>query len=67
MGVRDRLRAKMPPEGDERWEKCELKELLEDTAIVIDEGQEIELELTEELVDLFESRNEGKEAWYIKK
>ena len=67
MSTEDRLRAKEPPEGDERWNKCRIKELGDEKAIVIDEGEEIELTLTPELMDLFKSRKDGKKAWYIAK
>ena len=67
MSIGDRLRAKEPPEGDERWNRCSIKELGDEKALVIDEGEEIELKLTPELMDLFKSRMDGKSAWYIKK
>lgn len=67
MGIGDRLRAKEPPEGDERWKKCRIKELGDKKALIIDDGEEIELELTSELMDLFKSRMDGKTAWYINK
>lgn len=67
MGISDRLRAKKPPEGDERWSKCEIKELKDEKAIVKDQEKEIEIHLTPELMDLFKSRMDGKTAWYIKK
>lgn len=67
MGVKDRLRAKKPPEDDKRWSKCKLKTIKEKEAIVKDQKQEIKLELTSELVKLFKSRMDGENAWYIKK
>ncbi len=67
MGVTDRLRAKKPPEGDDRWEKCEIKEIRKDSVKINDNGKEIQLNLTEALVELFESRKEGETAYYIKK
>ena len=67
MGVNDRLRAKKPPEKDDRWKKCEIKEIRKDSVKVNDNGKEIELNLTEALVELFESRKDGKTAYYIKK
>ena len=67
MSVQDRLRAKEPPEDDQRWKKCRIKELGDEKAQIIDDGEEIEVTLTSELMDLFKSRMEGKTAWYIKK
>ena len=67
MGIGDRLRAKEPPEGDERWTECRIKEVGDERAIVKDNGEEIVLSLTSELADLFRSRMDGKTAWYIEK
>ena len=67
MSVSDRLRAEKPPENDGRWKRCEIVELKSSVAVVKDGGSRLTLELTEELVDLFESRWEDNDAWYIKK
>jgi len=63
----DRLRAKEPPERDGKWKECRIKSLEEDAAIVINQGETVELNLTSELIDLFESRWDGGRVWYIKK
>jgi|APHM01.1.fsa_nt_gi hypothetical protein len=69
MGIQDRLRAKKPPENDERWSKCEILETEDDKARVKDSqtGENIQVQLTEELVKLFESRMDDETAWYIKR
>lgn len=67
MAIGDRLRAKRPPKGDERWSKCEIKELKDERAIVKNQNKEIKLNLTPELMELVKSRMDGENAWYIKK
>lgn len=71
MKVKDRLRAKKPPENDDRWRKCKIIEIGNQIVKIEDKGEKIDLKLTAELIDLFESRvqgdTEGSTAWYIKK
>ena len=67
MTVSDRLRAKRPPENDDRWEECKIIELKDEKAVVNNESGHVTLELTEELMDLFKSRRNGDIAWFIKK
>lgn len=70
----DRIRAKKPVREIEKWEKATLEELNSEKNTVTvknTENEEVELEITQELLKLFTSRMEGTveggTVWYKKK
>jgi len=71
MSSKDRLRAKKPVTNPEKWNKGTVIDTDPEGKVTIKDGKEIEIDVTPEIMRLFESRIdgevEGAEAWYIKK